>query len=145
MYKNSNILILVLFMISSTAYADDEKAHLITNSPIKVNGVNSTIEAIGGLINMDEISTDPLDNCTQFIQQVKVAGVQFSPSSTTLESFRYIHKDVQWVVQTNMELLSNVGRSEASNWIRVGRKYLVHFQSCGSGNFTSLINMYSIN
>lgn len=98
---------------------------------------------VSGLVNMTDLMNKPGDGCEQFIGLVKVEGIQFSSSGAVLESFRFTdHYGNQWSVPTNIGELSNAARSQANNFIRVGKAYFVQVQICGSGGFVSLINMY---
>ena len=61
----------------------------------------------------------------------------------TLETFRFTDKNgTQWSVPTNIGRLSNVDRQRPNSFIRVGKRYFVHAQVCGSGGNASLISMY---
>jgi hypothetical protein len=98
---------------------------------------------VSGLVNMTDLMNKPGDGCEQFIGLVKVEGIQFSSSGGSLESFRFTdHYGNQWSVPTNIGELSNAARSQANNFIRVGKAYYVQVQVCGSGGFASLVNMY---
>lgn len=98
---------------------------------------------VSGLVNMTDILNKPGDGCEQFIGVVKVEGIQFSSSGGSVESFRFTdHFGNQWSVPTNISDLSNAARSQANNFIRVGKPYYVQVQVCGSGGFASLVNMY---
>ena len=77
------------------------------------------------------------------VHSVTVEGIQFTPSGGTLETFRFTDKNgTQWSVPTNIGRLSNVDRQRPNSFIRVGKRYFVHAQVCGSGGNASLISMY---
>ncbi|KVL32200.1 hypothetical protein WS98_21935 [Burkholderia territorii] len=98
---------------------------------------------VSGLVNMTDLQNKQGDGCEQFIGLVKVEGIQFSSSGGSIESFRFTdHFGNQWSVPTNIGDLSNATRSQANNFIRVGKPYYVQVQICGSGGFASLVNMY---
>lgn len=98
---------------------------------------------VSGLVNMTDLANKPGDGCEQFIGLVKVEGIQFSSSGRSIESFRFTdHFGNQWSVPTSISDLSNSARSEANNFIRVGRPYFIHVQICGSGGYADLVNMY---
>ncbi|PVX84357.1 hypothetical protein C7402_105198 [Paraburkholderia unamae] len=92
---------------------------------------------------MDSVYQFAGANCEQFIGPITVEGVQFTSSGGTLESFRFTDKSGnQWSVPTNIGQLSNIDRQRANSLIRVGRKYFIHAQVCGSGGIASLISLY---
>ncbi len=92
---------------------------------------------------MTDLVNKPEDGCEQFIGVVKLEGIQFSSSGGAIESFRFTdHFENQWSVPTNIIDLSNAARSQANNFVRVGRPYYLQVQMCGSGGFAPLVNMY---
>ncbi|GGD61288.1 hypothetical protein [Caballeronia grimmiae] len=102
-----------------------------------------TAEITAGLINPDQTTSE---GCERRFGQVRVEGVQFSQSGTTLESFRFTDsRGNQWSIPTGLAGMSNAGRSAASNFIRVGRSYFIDIEVCGSGGYPSLISMFDAN
>ena len=88
-------------------------------------------------------STIDRETTARSSQPVTVEGIQFTPSGGTLETFRFTDKNgTQWSVPTNIGRLSNVDRQRPNSFIRVGKRYFVHAQVCGSGGNASLISMY---
>ncbi|WP_157727001.1 hypothetical protein [Burkholderia pseudomallei] len=133
-------------ILSATAQAQsfNARARLVTTWQAKdLTGKSTAVERLVALEEMDEVYDRPGDNCTQFIGPVTVEGIQFTPSGGTLETFRFTDKNGnQWSVPTNIGRLSNVDRQRANSLIRVGKRYLVHVQVCGSGGIASLVSMY---
>ncbi|MNN78766.1 hypothetical protein D3C81_1953510 [compost metagenome] len=88
---------------------------------------------------------EPGSGCQQFVGSVIVEGVQFSRSGAVLESFRFTNPNGdQWSVPTNIDKLSNAEMAQANSLIRVGKKFFIHVKVCGSGGFTSLVNLYDL-
>jgi hypothetical protein len=109
------------------------------------NGKAETHSVDAGLVNMDDMMLESGSGCQHFVGVVKIDGLQFSQSGTTLQSFRFINsKGDQWSIPTNIEKLSNAERSRANNLIRVGKQYLIDVNVCGSGGFPSLVNLYDL-
>lgn len=137
----------VFALVTSSLQAAELQAKLIQLYQTKdgKDGKPKITTVAAGLVNMDQVMDEPGANCGQFVGPISVEGVQFSQSGATLESFRFTAADgAQWSVPTNIGKLSNAERSIANSFIRVGKKYFVHVQSCGSGGFASLINMYDL-
>lgn len=132
-------LSLCMAMSSQVTLAADSNGKLITSYKD-----SKTIDV--GLADMDHVLNAPSDGCTQITGRVTVKGVQFSESGRTLQSFWFIDKDgTRWVVPTNIDKMRpSVDAIRASDFIRVGKKYFLHIQVCGSGGFASLISMYLI-
>ncbi|MBN3738090.1 hypothetical protein [Burkholderia sp. Tr-20355] len=108
-----------------------------------LTGSSKASERVAGIEEMDSVYQFAGANCGQFIGFVKVEGIQFTPSGGTLETFRFTDKNGnQWSVPTNIGKLSNIDRQRANSLIRVGHRYFVHVQVCGSGGIASLINLY---
>ena len=111
----------------------------LKNGDVKSRAVDA------GLVNMDDMMLERGSGCQHFIGPVKIEGVQFSASGAVLESFRFTNsKGDQWSIPTNIEKLSNAERSRANSLIRVGKKYLIDVNVCGSGGFASLVNLYDL-
>lgn len=134
----------IVFSAPADAQAVSARARLVTTWQAKdLTGKSAAVERLAALEEMDEVYDRPGDNCTQFIGPVTVEGIQFTPSGGTLETFRFTDKNgTQWSVPTNIGRLSNVDRQRANSLIRVGKRYLVHVQVCGSGGIASLVSMY---
>lgn len=99
------------------------------------------------VIGLTDMSSRPQpgDGCETKTGLVKIEGIQFDQSGTTLQSFRFTDSaGHQWSVPMHIDInLSNAGMSEANDFIRVGKSYFIEIQVCGSGGFPSLINMYA--
>ena len=138
------LLLSVFALVTASVQAAELQAKLVQLYQWK-DGKPKVVTVAAGLINMDQVMDEPGANCGQFVGPILVEGVQFSQSGATLESFRFTTANgAQWSVPTNIGKLSNVEQSIANSFIRVGKKYFVHVQSCGSGGFASLINMYDL-
>ncbi|MGY4724746.1 hypothetical protein ACJ51O_12870 [Burkholderia pyrrocinia] len=134
----------VIFAVPTDAQTFNARARLVSTWQAKdLTGKSAAVERLVALEEMDDVQDRPGDNCTQFIGPVTVEGIQFTSSGGTLETFRFTDKNGnQWSVPTNIGRLSNVDRQHANGFIRVGKRYFVHAQVCGSGGNASLISMY---
>lgn len=135
------VLWIACVVFSTAAHASEISPEIIYRYVVTPN--QPVQEFVSGILNLDGLSDSPGDGCEQRIGVVKVEGIQFSQSGATLESFRFTdgHGN-QWSVPTNFDNLSNAGRSQANNFIRVGRPYYVDVQLCGNGGYPSLISIY---
>lgn len=145
MLKAITLSLMFSIGVPIAAFADSENAKVIYQD-ISQGGGKFTTKTIA-LINMDDVFDAPLDNCSQVIGAIKVEGVQFSPSGITVESFSFTKGGSRMAVPTNIggsTMLSNVDKGHASEFIKVGKRYLAHIQVCGSGGFPSLISLYAL-
>lgn len=135
---------LIFSTVAADAQSFNAHARLVTTWQAKdLTGNSAAAERLVALEEMDDVHDRPGDNCTQFTGPVTVEGIQFTPSGGTLETFRFTDKNgTQWSVPTNIGRLSNVDRQHANSFIRVGKRYFVHAQVCGSGGNASLVSMY---
>ncbi|AQQ19497.1 hypothetical protein A8D61_13820 [Burkholderia cenocepacia] len=135
---------LIFSAVAADAQSFNAHARLVTTWQAKdLTGNSAAAERLVALEEMDEVHDRPGDNCTQFIGPITVEGIQFTPTGGTLETFRFTDKNGnQWSVPTNIGRLSNVDRQHANSFIRVGKRYFVHVQVCGSGGNASLVSMY---
>lgn len=132
-------------LTSEIAVAEDEICK-DDGGKIVTSSRNPKQEIVLGLVNMEAIMDDPLDNCSQMSGPIKVEGIQFSESGKTLESFWFTDKrGNRWVVPTNIaEMKPASERNKASDFIKSGKQYFVHIQVCGNGGFPSLVNVYDM-
>ncbi|WP_420956602.1 hypothetical protein [Burkholderia gladioli] len=137
-------VLLGLFALEVNAQEEATGPRLISTWQSKeLTASSRATERVVGLEEMDSVYQFAGANCEQFVGPVTVEGIQFSQSGGTLESFRFTDKNgTQWSVPTNIGKLSNVSRQQANSLIRVGRRYFIHAQVCGSGGFASLISLY---
>ncbi len=129
---------------SNACFAQVIQPAVITAYKTTTNGKSRSY--VSGIINLDQTFTEPGSGCEQWIGTVKVSGVQFSSSGTTIEQFRFKDKRDNLIsVPTNFKNLSNAERGVANSFIREGQTYFAHIQICGSGGFASLVNIYNLN
>ncbi|WP_257827491.1 hypothetical protein [Burkholderia glumae] len=136
----------MLFVASAAAASAAQAAEAKPDVLYSVKMVNGKWQKyVSALVNMDDRMTDSYDNCSQGFGLLKVEGVQFSASGATLESFRFTDSSGQQLsVPTNIGKLPNSVRVSANSFIRVGKQYFAEIQTCGSGGFPSLINLYDV-
>ena len=99
--------------------------------------------AVIALVSMDEV----LPDCQQQVTVTTVKTVAYSESGMTPEKI-----GVDWLGR-KLDIATNVGENPvlsleeiqaAHQFIKIGKRYLIHFQSCGDGSGQrSLINMYA--
>lgn len=93
------------------------------------------------LVGVEEAFTDPLDNCTQHITNVIVDEVAYDGPSESIAGFR-----VDPEKSTNGVTLYRLGSTnitsgqmrELRNLFRKNARLIVLAQTCGSGKFTSI-------
>jgi hypothetical protein len=123
-------------------YASSDSAKVICSSPqASVNKTNNKPNVIG-LISMDEV----LPDCSQHVVHAKIQNVGHSESGISLQSVSFKWHDADTTVLTNIgenAALTIDDIRSASQFIQVGKNYLVHFQLC-EGVPASLINMYTL-
>lgn len=148
MIRLSVVAAMVALSFSAIALADpsDTVPKLLTvTKESTVKGKKTSKEIVVGLVAMNSALTANGSGCEQRAGVVKVEGVQFSRSGVTLESFRFTSKSGdQWSMPTGIDGLSNTDRSQANNFIRVGKSYFMRFQVCGSGGFPDLLDLYDL-
>lgn len=137
----SRALLLQVLLWGTLAQAASDNAKIISIVPQK-NASPVVKPGVVALLNMDEV----LPDCQQQIAVAKVKTVAYSESGITPEKI-----SVDWQ-GARLEIATNVGENPvltleeiyaAHQFIKVGKRYLIHFQSCGEGRIYSLINMYT--
>lgn len=101
-----------------------------------------TKPVVVALVNMDEISPD----CAQQVAKTRVHAVYYSESGVTPERIRLESPGATFDILTNVgenPVLSLEDIHAARAFIKVGQRYLVHFQHCGDHQPRSLVNMYA--
>ena len=92
---------------------------------------------------MDEV----LPDCQQQVTVTTVKTVAYSESGMTPEKIGVDWRGRQLDIATNVgenPVLSLEEIQAAHQFIKIGKRYLIHFQSCGDGSGQrSLINMYA--
>lgn len=123
------------------AQAASDSAKIISTPVQGANKVETKARVIA-LLNMDEVLLD----CQQQVTMAKVKTVLYSQSGMTPEKI-----EVDWQ-GSKVDITTNVGENPvlsldeiqaANQFIKVGKRYLIHFQLCGDGSQHSLINMYA--
>lgn len=135
------LLAFVLLMPSAVLAASDSAK--VISTPVQKNINKTEIRSrVIALLNMDEV----LPDCQQQVTMAKVKTVLYSESGLTPEKI-----EVDWQ-GSKFDIVTNVGENPvlsldeiqaAHQFIKVGKRYLIHFQLCGDGNQHSLINMYA--
>lgn len=137
------LLMIVQGLSSSLAAAASDSAKVIHASLHKPGSKAETKSAVIALVSMDEV----LPDCQQQVTVTKVKTVAYSESGITPQSI-----GVDWLGR-KLDIATNVGENPvlsleeiqaANQFIKIGKRYLIHFQLCGDGGSQrSLINMYA--
>lgn len=139
--KLCQIVFLSALFTPLLGYASSDSAKVICSSP--QTGVNKiTKPNVIALMSMDEV----LPDCTQHVVHAKVQNVGYSESGISLQSVNFKWHEADTTVLTNIgenAALTIDDIRSASQFIQVGKNYLVHFQLC-EGTPPSLINMYAL-
>ncbi|HSH85967.1 MAG TPA: hypothetical protein VK958_01835 [Methylophilus sp.] len=128
-----------LLMNPLFSHASSDGAKVICTSP--QTGLNKA--GVIALMSMDEV----LPDCTQHVTQAKIKNVAYSESGISLQSVNFKWHEVDTIVMTNIGENAALTIDEiksASQFIQVGKSYLMHFQLC-EGTSPSLISMYVLN
>jgi len=125
------------------AQAASDSAKVIS-APVPHNSVNKAEikSRVVALLNMDEVLLD----CQQQVTMAKVKTVLYSQSGLTPEKIEVDWQGGKFDIATNVgenPVLSLEEIQAANQFIKVGKRYLIHFQLCGDGSQHSLINMYA--
>lgn len=135
------LLILALFMPTAVLAASDS-AKVISAPVQKSMNKAETRSKVIALLNMDEV----LPDCQQQVTMTKVKTVLYSESGLTPEKIGVDWQGGKFDIATNVgenPVLSLDEIQAANQFIKVGKRYLIHFQLCGDGSQHSLINMYA--
>lgn len=136
-----SILALSLWMPLSV-FASSDSAKVISTPLQKNINKAETRQKVVALLNMDEV----LPDCQQQVTMAKVKTVLYSESGLTPEKFEVDWRGSKFHIATNVgenPVLSMEEIQAAHQFIKVGKRYLIHFQLCGDGSQHSLINMYA--
>lgn len=140
--KQLTIRQIVLFSVLINplfSYASSDSAKVICSSPPPKAAAKANVV---GLMSMDEV----LPECTQHVVNATIQNVSYSESGISLQSMGFKWHEADTSVLTNIgenAVLSLDEIRTASQFIQVGRQYLVHFQLC-EGSSPSLISMYAM-
>lgn len=133
---------IALGISSPVAQAASDSAKVITTPvPHSANKADARSRVIA-LLNMDEVLLD----CQQQVTMAKVKTVLYSQSGLTPEKIEVDWQGGKFDIATNVgenPVLSLDEIQAANQFIKVGKRYLIHFQLCGDGSQHSLINMYA--
>jgi hypothetical protein len=135
------LLALALFMPAAVLAASDS-AKVISSPVQKSMNKAETRSKVIALLNMDEV----LPDCQQQVTMAKVKTVGYSESGLTPEKIGVDWQGSKFDIATNVgenPVLSLDEIQAANQFIKVGKRYLIHFQLCGDGSQHSLINMYA--
>lgn len=136
-----SILALMLSMPLPVLAASDSAK--VISTPVQKNiNKTETRQKVIALLNMDEV----LPDCQQQVTMAKVKTVLYSESGMTPEKFEVDWRGSKFDIATNVgenPVLSLEEIQAAHQFIKVGKRYLIHFQLCGDGSQHSLINMYA--
>jgi len=137
------LLMIVQCLLPAFAFAASDSAKVILAPPHKTGSKAEARPAVIALVSMDEV----LPDCQQQVTVTKVKTVAYSESGITPEKI-----GVDWL-GSKLDIATNVGENPvlsleeiqaANQFIKVGKRYLIHFQLCGDGGVQrSLINMYA--
>lgn len=129
-------------VLSTPALAASDSAKVIS-TPVQKNISKADLKPrVIALLNMDEV----LPDCQQQVALAKVKTVLYSESGITPEKIEVDWQGGKFGIATNVgenPVLSLDEIQAANQFIRVGKRYLIHFQLCGDGSQHSLINMYA--
>lgn len=132
---------IALGLSSTAAQASSDSAKVISTPVQGANKVETKARVIA-LLNMDEVLVD----CQQQVTMAKVKTVRYSQSGLTPEKIEVDWQGSKFDIATNVgenPVLSLDEIQAANQFIKVGKRYLIHFQRCGDGSQHSLINMYA--
>jgi hypothetical protein len=137
------LLVIVPCLSPSLAAAASDNAKVIHTPLHKPGSKAEAKSAVIALVSMDEV----LPDCQQQVTVTKVKTVAYSESGITPQSI-----GVDWLGR-KLDIATNVGENPvltleeiqaANQFIKIGKRYLIHFQLCGNdGSQRSLINMYA--
>ncbi len=140
--KLCQIVFLSALLTPLLGYASSDSAKVICSSPQASLNKNSTKNNVIALMSMDEV----LPDCTQHVAHAKIQNVGLSESGISLQSVQFKWQEADTTVLTNIgenAVFTIDDIRSASQFIQVGKNYLVHFQLC-EGTPPSLINMYAL-
>jgi len=135
------LLMMVPCLLPALVLASSDSAKVIHAPP--PGSKAEAKPAVIALVSMDEV----LPDCQQQVTVTTVKTVAYSESGMTPEKI-----GVDWLGR-KLDIATNVGENPvlsleeiqaAHQFIKVGKRYLIHFQLCGDGGAQrSLINMYA--
>lgn len=132
----------LMLSVSLPVMAASDSAKVISTPVQKSINKAETRQKVVALLNMDEV----LPDCQQQVTMAKVKTVLYSESGLTPEKFEVDWRGSKFDIATNVgenPVLSLEEIQAAHQFIKVGKRYLIHFQLCGDGSQHSLINMYA--
>lgn len=135
----SRIVLFSVLINPLLSYASSDSAKVICSSPSPKAAAKANVV---GLISMDEV----MPECTQHVVNTTIQNVSYSESGISLQSMSFKWHEADTSVLTNIgenPVLSLDDIRTASQFIQVGKQYLVHFQLC-EGTSPSLISMYAM-
>lgn len=135
---------------SGVSYAASDSAKVISttiektvNKPAisgKARGEKSTLVA---LINLEEVMPD----CHQQVAKAKIKSIQRSESGITTEHITFSMASTILTLPTRMSdnpVLSLDDLMAATQFLKVGNSYFIHYQTCEHTQERSLINIYAM-
>lgn len=136
-------LFLTIFLTSVfPANASSDNAKVICSSPHSNMGKNTAKTNVLGLSSMDEVMPD----CSQRVVLGSIQSLGHSESGISVQSLNIKWNERSTTVLTNIPdtIVFNIDDiRNASQFIQVGRNYLVHYQLC-EGTSPSLISIYAL-
>ena len=135
------LLAFALCLSWSAAHAASDSAKVISTPSAGPHKTEAKSKVVA-LLNMDEVLLD----CQQQVTMAKVKTVLYSQSGITPEKIEVDWQGSKFDIATNVgenPVLSLEEIQAANQFIKVGKRYLIHFQLCGDGSQHSLINMYA--
>lgn len=136
------ILLTILLTYTFLANASSDNAKVICSSPHSTLSKNSVKTNVIGLSSMDEVMPD----CSQHVVLGSIQSLSHSDSGISVQSLNIKWNETSTTVSTNIPdtVVFNIDDiRSASQFIQVGKNYLVHYQLC-EGNSPSLISMYAL-
>lgn len=101
-----------------------------------------TVSMTGGVKNLTQV----LEGCELHSGLFLAKRFQYSDSGNTIKLIQFQRGDGEiFAIPTNFDALDKSQMSDLSKLIDEGNKYWISFSVCGSGGFTSLVDMsYSL-
>ncbi|NYA42979.1 hypothetical protein HZI31_06620 [Serratia fonticola] len=128
---NVKVLFILAFLLPSICLATD-----------KPEVYRDRVTLTGGARNLSSV----LEGCESHSGLFLAKRIQFSDSGNTIKLIQFQRGDGDiFAIPTNFDQLDKAQYEDLQKMVEEGQKYWITFSVCGSGGFTSLIDInYSI-
>lgn len=124
-----NKLVALFFSLAISGFAVADEKPEIYRDPVTVTG---------GVRNLSEV----LEGCELHTGLFLANRFQYSDSGNTIKLIQFQRGDGEvFAIPTNFETLDKYQYVDLLKLLREGRSYWISFSVCGSGGFTSLVDL----